>query len=138
MFPPEIMDVDAVAPLTPEEFLQFILVPECAIRLIQADMRNNGDKKASLVEAIQTLRESSKYGIAMFPDLDNREGPSLSVCMTTRKGKTPETKDEGFISKDVLPRGSQGQKAERSRRGKDLVSKISSECRRDEERKGKV
>lgn len=69
LFPLENVDADRVAPLTPTEFIQRVLVPEAAAVLVQMDMGYT-DK----ADAVRTLRESSKYGTAMFPDMDNNEG----------------------------------------------------------------
>lgn len=49
-------------PLTPAEFIQRVLVPEAAVRLVMEDLSQ------SRVRAIRTLRESASYGVAMFPD----------------------------------------------------------------------
>lgn len=62
LFPPEEVDSAAVRPLTPTEFIQRVLVPEAAVRLVMEDL---GQSRA---RAIRTLRESASYGVAMFPD----------------------------------------------------------------------
>ena len=59
-------------PLTPAEFIQRILVPEAALRLVMEDMHQ------SRKQAIRTLRESAQYGVAMFPDEHSGEGYSAS------------------------------------------------------------
>lgn len=46
--------------------MQRVLVPEVAIRLIQEDMDLHGISGSA--KALQVLRDSSKYGVAMFPD----------------------------------------------------------------------
>ncbi|KAK2465689.1 hypothetical protein APHAL10511_002233 [Amanita phalloides] len=66
LFPPTSCQLDFIEPLTPKQFVQRVLVPEVAIRLIQEDMGLNG--ASSLSEAIQVLQDSSKFGVAMFPD----------------------------------------------------------------------
>ena len=48
-----------------------MLVPEAALRLVMDDMHQTRK------EAIQTLRDSAQYGVAMFPD-DHAEGFSAS------------------------------------------------------------
>ncbi|KAL5531383.1 hypothetical protein ACEPAG_4260 [Sanghuangporus baumii] len=73
LFPPDSIDPDRVAPLTPTEFTRCVLVPECAVALIQEDLGSG----TSTEYAIRTLRKSSKYGTAMFPDLDNRDAMSV-------------------------------------------------------------
>ncbi|KAL5513270.1 hypothetical protein ACEPAH_3668 [Sanghuangporus vaninii] len=73
LFPPDSIDPDRVAPLTPTEFIRCVLVPECAVALIQEDLGSG----SSIEYAIRILRKSSKYGTAMFPDLDNRDAMSV-------------------------------------------------------------
>ena len=70
LFPPDTIDPDSTAPLTPADFIQRILVPEAAVRLIMEDLQS------TYSSAIKTLRESVEYGVAMFPDTggDNEEG----------------------------------------------------------------
>ncbi|KAI5825177.1 hypothetical protein K523DRAFT_420219 [Schizophyllum commune Tattone D] len=62
MFPMDLIDPDKVFPLSPSEFLQRVLLPEAGLRLIEED-RGRGAS-----DALRTLRESAKYGVAMFPD----------------------------------------------------------------------
>ncbi|KAF9219734.1 hypothetical protein BS17DRAFT_654616, partial [Gyrodon lividus] len=61
LFPPSSFDVSLIIPLAPAEFIQRILVPEAAVRLIAQDLC------ADIEDAIITLRESAQYGVAMFP-----------------------------------------------------------------------
>lgn len=65
MFPPASMDPNVIAPLTANEFVQRILVPEVALRLI---MEDKGFSDEDMKEALTILRESSAYGVAMFPE----------------------------------------------------------------------
>jgi hypothetical protein len=46
------------APLTPVEFIQQILVPECGLRLIRQDRKEN----ITLEEAKIIMKESGEYG----------------------------------------------------------------------------
>ena len=62
LFPPESFPTDSTLPLTPIEFIQLVLVPEAAVALIMQDLSQ------SRQEAIETLRQSAEYGVAMFPD----------------------------------------------------------------------
>jgi len=66
MFPLASMDANLIAPLTANEFVQRILVPEVALHLIMEDkgFKSDGDME----EALTILRESSIYGVAMFPE----------------------------------------------------------------------
>jgi hypothetical protein len=59
------MDPNVIAPLTANEFVQRILVPEVALHLIMED-KGFGDE--DMKEALTILRESSAYGVAMFPE----------------------------------------------------------------------
>ena len=61
MFPPADFHPDATLPLTPPDFITLVLVPEAALRLIADDLSLPRDK------ALETLRESVEYGVAMFP-----------------------------------------------------------------------
>ncbi|KIP04952.1 hypothetical protein PHLGIDRAFT_39419, partial [Phlebiopsis gigantea 11061_1 CR5-6] len=62
LFPPGDFQPASTLPLTPTEFIQRVLVPEAALRLVMDDMRQ------ARKEAITTLRDSAQYGVAMFPD----------------------------------------------------------------------
>ncbi|KJA13715.1 hypothetical protein HYPSUDRAFT_195593 [Hypholoma sublateritium FD-334 SS-4] len=66
MFPLAEMNPEHVAPLTTNEFVQRILVPEVALHLIMEDKRLKGDDGTKAALAI--LRDSSAYGVAMFPE----------------------------------------------------------------------
>ena len=72
MFPPAGFHPDATLPLTPADLISLVLVPEAAVRLIMEDLSLPRD------EAIETLRESVEYGVAMFP-VDEGEGETGSV-----------------------------------------------------------
>ncbi|KAG2742025.1 hypothetical protein P692DRAFT_201650282, partial [Suillus brevipes Sb2] len=61
LFPFSSFDTSLIAPLSPEEFVQLVLVPEVAMRLIMQDLHLDRNK------AVKTLRESSQYGVDMFP-----------------------------------------------------------------------
>ncbi|KAH7885744.1 RTC4-like domain-containing protein [Phlebopus sp. FC_14] len=75
LFPPSSFDASLIAPLSPAEFIQRILVPEAAVRLIAQDLC------ADIGDAIATLRESAQYGVAMFPDTVSGEGKRKEVDM---------------------------------------------------------
>ena len=70
LFPTEDIDLAVVAPLSPSDFLQRVLVPECAMALIRED----GGPHTSQSEALKIMHESSKFGAAMYPDLDSSGG----------------------------------------------------------------
>ncbi|KAG6861259.1 hypothetical protein C0995_002067 [Termitomyces sp. Mi166 len=74
LFPPASIDPDLVSPLTASEFLQRILVPEIAARLIMQDMELD---ESQMGDGVRILRESANYGVAMFPvDEGEEEGGS--------------------------------------------------------------
>src|SRR6266702_2015739 len=71
MFPPSLFDARSIAPLTPQDFIQRVLVPEAALALI---MEDTGQDR---IQAVRTMRESAGYGVAMFPDTS--EGPGVGA-----------------------------------------------------------
>ncbi|KAF8813016.1 hypothetical protein BYT27DRAFT_6394589 [Phlegmacium glaucopus] len=66
MFPPVSFDPARISPLTSNEFVLRILVPEVALRLIMEDRNLEGND--GMHQALIVLRESSAYGVAMFPE----------------------------------------------------------------------
>ncbi|KAJ7087607.1 hypothetical protein B0H15DRAFT_781299, partial [Mycena belliarum] len=52
---------DSTYPLTPEQFAAFVLTPEAGVSLIMEDLEVTREK------AIETMYESSSYGVQMFP-----------------------------------------------------------------------
>ncbi|KAF8652165.1 hypothetical protein AX16_004522 [Volvariella volvacea WC 439] len=66
MFPPTSLDPALTAPLSVHEFMQRVLVPEVGIRLIMQDKRLKGE--TGVQTALEILRESSTYGVTMFPE----------------------------------------------------------------------
>jgi hypothetical protein len=56
---------DLVQPLTVLEFIGRILVPEVGVRLIMQDM------SLDMESAVRVMRESTKYGVSMFPADDS-------------------------------------------------------------------
>jgi hypothetical protein len=81
LFPPSELDPDLISPLTSNEFIQRILVPEVAVRLIKEDQNLEGD--VGTIEALQILRESSAYGVAMFPE-DSGESAGVGPSRGSR------------------------------------------------------
>ncbi|KIY52985.1 hypothetical protein FISHEDRAFT_34164, partial [Fistulina hepatica ATCC 64428] len=55
------VDTFNIKPIPPHDFIQRVLLPEVAVRLITEDMQ------ASAEDALLTLRSSARYGAAMFP-----------------------------------------------------------------------
>jgi hypothetical protein len=93
MFPPSSFDPQSIAPLAPQEFIQRILVPEAALTLI---MEDTGQDR---VKAVQTMRESAGYGVAMFPDTS--EGPEVGagedIVLERARARRRELEDEERI-----------------------------------------
>jgi RTC4-like domain len=93
MFPPSSFDPQFIAPLAPQEFIQRILVPEAAVTLI---MEDTGQDR---VTAVQTMRESAGYGVAMFPDTS--EGPEVGagedIVLERARARRRELEDEERI-----------------------------------------
>lgn len=90
MFPPSSFDARSIAPLTPQDFIQRILVPEAALALI---MEDTGQDR---IQAVQTMRESAGYGVAMFPDTS--EGPGVGagedIVLERARARRRELDDE--------------------------------------------
>ncbi|KAG1817084.1 RTC4-like domain-containing protein [Suillus subaureus] len=87
LFPFSSFEPSSIAPLTPAEFIQLVLIPEAAVGLIMQDLLLDRD------EAIVTLRESSQYGVAMFPDTGSGKGTALG-----------DDDDEGVADRIVMER----------------------------------
>jgi len=90
MFPPSSIDPQSITPLAPQEFIQRILVPEAALTLIMEDTGQDQFK------AVQTMRESAGYGVAMFPDTS--EGPGVGagedIVLERARARRRELEDE--------------------------------------------
>lgn len=70
LFPPSSMDTRLIKPFTPTEFIELVLVPEVAVRLIMEDNDLDPDDKEHNLRAVNIMRESAQYGVSMFPDPD--------------------------------------------------------------------
>ncbi|KAJ7132394.1 RTC4-like domain-containing protein, partial [Mycena epipterygia] len=68
LFPLHTVNPDLISPLTPKDFFQLILVPEVGMRLVIQDMDLNVDDELDKERAIDVLEQSSRYGVAMFPE----------------------------------------------------------------------
>ncbi|KAF5384623.1 hypothetical protein D9757_007517 [Collybiopsis confluens] len=87
LFPPESTSPELVSPLSPKQFIERVLLPEVAVRLIMEDKSLNGVSGAR--KALDILRESTSYGVAMFPDdIGERvEGSSGTGKVRKKKGQ---------------------------------------------------
>ncbi|KAJ7574386.1 RTC4-like domain-containing protein [Mycena floridula] len=72
LFPLDSLNPAHVQPLNPSEFMQRILVPEVALRLIMEDQNLSGSKGHR--DAVKILRDSATYGVAMFPEDEGESG----------------------------------------------------------------
>ena len=90
MFPPSSIDPQSITPLAPQEFIQRILVPEAALTLI---MEDTGQDQ---VKAVQTMRESAGYGVAMFPDTSEGLGVGAGedIVLERARARRRELEDE--------------------------------------------
>lgn len=106
LFPFSSFDTSLIVPLSPAEFVQLVLVPEVAVRLIMQDLHLDRDK------AIITLRESSQYGVGMFPDIgsatsvddnddDNYESVADRIAMERAKARRLELEKEEKIEEKM-------------------------------------
>ena len=93
MFPPASIDPKLTHPLTPAEFYQRILVPQVGLLLIHEDLN------LSMKKALRTMRESTAYGVAMFPV----DGDGEADGAEWKGGKLREDK-MGVADKIVLER----------------------------------
>ncbi|KAG8215087.1 hypothetical protein J3R82DRAFT_8508 [Butyriboletus roseoflavus] len=124
LFPPSTFDASLIAPLAPAEFIQRILVPEAAVRLIAQDLC------ADIDDAIVTLRESAQYGVAMFPDTgeNKRNGAddgmdvADKIVMERARARRKELAEEEKVEKEMMEeeQAAQRAKARESRREKAL------------------
>lgn len=127
LFPPSAFDASLIAPLAPAEFIQHILVPEAAVRLISQDLC------VDIKDAIVTLRESAQYGVAMFPDTsenkrkgagvdDDEMGVADRIVMERARARRKELAEEEKVEEEILKeeRAAQRVKARESRREKAL------------------
>ncbi|KAJ3839429.1 RTC4-like domain-containing protein [Lentinula raphanica] len=103
LFPPETTHPDLVAPLSPKEFINRVLLPEVALRLIMEDKSLSGPSGAR--EALEILRDSTSYGVMMFPEDTGERGKAVSAKddpkgKGKRKGKEKERNQPAFDSND--------------------------------------
>jgi RTC4-like domain len=126
IFPPSSFDAQSIVPLTPQEFIQRILVPEAALALIMEDMRQDR------TQAAQTMRESAGYGVAMFPDTS--EGPGVEagedIVLERARARRRELEDEELLETLRRPGGSEDERSSKykgTKRPKKLGSATTTE-----------
>ena len=103
MFPPTSFEPQSITPLTPQDFIQRILVPEAALVLI---MEDTGQDQA---QAVQTMRESAGYGVAMFPDTseDPGVGAGEDIVLERARARRRELEDEERMEASSHPEDSE-------------------------------
>lgn len=91
LFPLASFDVSKIAPLTPNYFVEKVMVPEVALRLILQDQESSVTSPDNVRAALQTLRESASYGNTMFPvdgaDWDVDSSSTITSGAGKDKGK---------------------------------------------------
>ena len=122
LFPPSSFDVSFVSPLTPAEFIQRVLVPEAATRLIAQDLNS------SVEEALVTLRESVQYGVAMFPDTDSKRavvdeddgemGVADKIVMERARARRKELEVEERLEKEMIEEAARKAKTKKEKASK--------------------
>ena len=123
--------------------MQRVLVPEVAIRLIQEDMDLHGISGSS--EALQVLRDSSKYGVAMFPDDSADKGDiedadqlgAVDLIVMERARKRRKELEEEAIREEAEEEARRIEKQMRGKRGKTKSAKEKSKKNRNGEEKEK-
>lgn len=106
-------------PLDMEVYLRRVLVPETAIRLIQAD------QDCSASDALKILEESRDYGAAVFGDMDG-VNTYLQESQYERGQRHMEEEEEASQREDIL--SSQGPEAQAPRTGQALITKLRKLC----------
>jgi RTC4-like domain len=96
LFPPASIDPNLNSPLTVNEFIQRILVPEVGVRLIMEDQGLEGEE--GMETAVCILRESANYGVAMFPEDGGEWGGGRG------RGRKGEDEEMGVADRIVMER----------------------------------
>lgn len=78
----------SIHPLEPMAFIEMILLPEVAVRLIAEDM------SISIGEAMHTLRISVAYGTEMFPESDTAGGASDKLWQNVARKRRMQIEEE--------------------------------------------
>ena len=103
LFPPASIDLNLISPLTVNEFIQRILVPEVGVRLIMEDQGLQG--KDGMETAVCILRESANYGVAMFPEDGGEWGLGGGESGNGQRGRRGEADEEvGVADRIVMER----------------------------------
>jgi hypothetical protein len=98
LFPPSFFNPASIAPLTPTEFIQRILLPEAAVGLIMEDRGLDLENDKHMKKAVKIMRESAAYGVAMFPDEDWDMGLGDEIVRERARVRRKELNDEEKVS----------------------------------------
>ncbi|KZT21190.1 hypothetical protein NEOLEDRAFT_793259 [Neolentinus lepideus HHB14362 ss-1] len=100
MFPPATFDPKLIAPLNPTEFIQRILVPQVGVALIMDDMH------LDVAGAVDTLRESAQYGVAMYPG-DDDTGAGEEIVKERAAARRKELEEEEKAEEELMQKMSE-------------------------------
>ena len=117
LFPSDDIPLTSVDPLTPDQFLTRVLVPETAVLLIQVDMC-----LPTKEEALRVLDESKKYGVAMFPEqAQGEEAAEVGEQLARERAKERRKllEERGEADADVHKQVEQERKLAKKAKGKD-------------------
>ena len=111
MFPPSSFEPQSITPLTPQDFIQRILVPEAALTLIMEDTGQDRTR------AVQTMRESAGYGVAMFPDTSegHEVGAGEDIVLERARARRREIEDEERVDALLRPEDSEDDHANQTK-----------------------
>lgn len=87
----------SMAPLNQSDYFAIVLVPEMALLLIQQDLQAKSkytDDSVSRARALEVLRESRRYGEAMFPVEEDLDGNIADDVARRRATKIRRQNDE--------------------------------------------
>ncbi|KAF7296030.1 RTC4 domain-containing protein [Mycena kentingensis (nom. inval.)] len=131
MFPLSEISPELVDPLTPNEFIQRILVPEVGMRLVMQDLFLDVDCKEDKKRAVAILQESASYGVAMFPDDSAGTGARPTnvgeklIMERARRRRRELEEEEREEEEELVRQQSEAEKQERrDRKGKRRAEEV--------------
>ena len=123
MFPLDSVDLAKIAPVPATDFMHRVLVPEAGVALVQEDMDIDAET------ALQIVKDSSSYGLQMFPVLDKDDDESgVADNMLRERARARRKEIEGEDDLDLgdmdkpfgKARKAAGSKATGGKRRKDV------------------
>lgn len=88
---------ERIAPLDQNSFRSRVLLPETALLLIREDLAENPEwagKKVPKKVALKVMKDSAKYGSAMFPEDDGETGVGDQALKKRAKARRKEIEQE--------------------------------------------